>query len=84
MAVYICYIHQAGLVSDGQLLVGLKEVNGKFDIWGIANEAHKKELLAISLMAMSANKQVDVELPDAPSPPAEYTPFTRLMVISPT
>lgn len=80
MADYVCEIPRAGQGHDGAIIVGLKEVNGAFDIWSVAHPEYKKEILAIALMAISSNKRVVVTFPDTPNPPAPWAIFTRLTV----
>jgi hypothetical protein len=68
----VCLIRGAGINSvDGRVHLDLKAVDGSFDWnWFLAKQEHNREILAIALAAITANKNVLIQT-EATTPWAE-------------
>lgn len=59
---FSCNVNMTGPAENGDIYVHLREVNGQFDRWYVANAAAKKEMLATALTAISASLKVSAYL----------------------
>jgi hypothetical protein len=65
----VCEIRRVGMNANGRVQLDLKAIDNTFDWrWFIGAEAMTKEMLAISLAALTAERRVFAGFDDNPAP----------------
>jgi hypothetical protein len=78
-----CEIRRAGVTAGGEAQLDLKAADGTFDWhWFLSADNLGREMLAVALAAMAANRQVDaaMTLPAGGADPS-WTKVDRLFLI---
>src|SRR4051794_18205505 len=74
---YFCEVTRAGIADDGEVYIGLRDLDGSFTSrWYKAAPNCRKEMLATALAALSTGIKVDTNLDSS----AEYSVVHHLYV----
>jgi hypothetical protein len=68
----VCDIRRVGINTNGRVQLDVKAIDNSFDWrWFVGSSALTKEMLAVALAALTAEKRVEITVDDPPNPWAE-------------